>query len=100
MKYFIEMTRPKRFESGPFKDFTFRKNVMFEVESAAAYDLYVAAAENDYMTPDRVAWAFETGELVYADVTGNAVALMGVEMSDSYLFKRRLKGTIGQEVFK
>lgn len=93
------MTRPKRFEAGPFKDFTFEKNVMFEVKSAVAYDLYVAAAENDYMPHEQIDWSFETGELVYADGTGTAVALMGIEMSDELLFKRRLKGTIGKEVF-
>ena len=99
MKYFIEMTRPKRYLTGVFTDFVFKKNVMFEVERNAAHDLYVEAAENDYITHEQIDWAFETGEYVYVDVTGNAVALMGAEMSDEILFKCRLKGTIGKEVF-
>jgi hypothetical protein len=99
MKYFIEMTRPKRYLTGTFTDFVFKKNVIFEVEHDSVYDLYVEAAENDYITHEQIDWAFETGEYVYVDTTNNAVALMGVEMSDKMLFKRRLKGTIGKEVF-
>ncbi len=99
MKYFIEMTRPKRFLVGVFEDFTFKKNVMFEVEHDTAYDLYVEAAENEHITHEQIDWAFETGEYVYVDVTGNAVALTGVEMSDEVLFKNRLKGWVGKEVF-
>ena len=72
------MTRPKRFESGPFKDFTFKESVMFEVKNAAAYDLYAIAAGNEYLPHDQIDWAFNTGELVYVDITGNAVDLKGM----------------------
>ncbi len=71
---------------------------MVEVDSAKAYDLYVESFENNHILYETIDWACETGEKVY--VNKNSVVLCGIEMSDEELFKRRLNGTVAQEIFK
>lgn len=97
MKYFAKQTRPAKFEDGKFK---FRKRIVFEVESLKAYDMYVEASENsDRLLYEEIDWRFETGQTVRVD-KGASVVMWGEEITNEELFKRRLKGSIGQEIIK
>lgn len=98
VKYFIENTRARKFEDGLFAGWKFKKHVMFEVDADKAYDLYAAIADRGELDYGRISWAWETGARFY--VNENSVVICGIEMSDEELFKRRLNGTVGKEVFK